>query len=226
MTDSGMFDKVVEFGMGMAMMQQIPQMMNTANATANQPAPPPIPKANAYFLAVGGKQYGLGYGVEVYGHPRVVLDDAIALQLHLAVAHKLEQGVDVGAVVGPLAHKTKGLDKRCDGDVVGTVGEDAHALRKLHAMSDVAVSKVGFATIDAAQQRGGAEDAHRAVGHCKERVELCAEILGQRAHSRNLIDGAESLATQSDVWCCLTRGVALAVDHYESHNESCQQGYD
>ncbi|MBR1878651.1 MAG: DUF4339 domain-containing protein [Paludibacteraceae bacterium] len=58
MTDSGMFDKVVEFGMGMAMMQQIPQMMNTANASATQPVPPPLPKANAYFLAIGGKQYG------------------------------------------------------------------------------------------------------------------------------------------------------------------------
>ena len=57
MSDSGMFDKVVEFGMGMAVMQQVPQMMNAATAT-NQPAPPPIPKATAYFLAIDGKQYG------------------------------------------------------------------------------------------------------------------------------------------------------------------------
>lgn len=53
-----MFDKVVEFGMGMAVMQQVPQMMNAATTAANQPAPPPIPKATAYFLAIGGKQYG------------------------------------------------------------------------------------------------------------------------------------------------------------------------
>ena len=58
MCDSGMFDKVVEFGMGMAVMQQVPQMMNAATTAANQPAPPPIPKATAYFLAIGGKQYG------------------------------------------------------------------------------------------------------------------------------------------------------------------------
>lgn len=58
MSDSSMFDKVVEFGMGMAICQQIPQMMNSANSSANQPAPPPIPKATAYFLAIGGKQYG------------------------------------------------------------------------------------------------------------------------------------------------------------------------
>lgn len=58
MCDSGMFDKVVEFGMGMAVMQQVPQMMNAAATAANQPAPPPIPKATAYFLAIGGKQYG------------------------------------------------------------------------------------------------------------------------------------------------------------------------
>jgi len=58
MSDSGMFDKVVEFGMGMAICQQIPQMMNAANTAANQPAPPPLPKANAYFLAIEGKQYG------------------------------------------------------------------------------------------------------------------------------------------------------------------------
>ncbi len=58
MSDSGMFDKVVEFGMGMAVMQQVPQMMNTINNAANQPAPPPIPKATAYFLAIDGKQYG------------------------------------------------------------------------------------------------------------------------------------------------------------------------
>lgn len=58
MSDSGMFDKVVEFGMGMAVCQQIPQMMNTASNAANQPAPPPIPKATAYFLAIDGKQYG------------------------------------------------------------------------------------------------------------------------------------------------------------------------
>ena len=53
-----MFDKVVEFGMGMAMVQQIPQMMNAATAHTNQPAPPPIPQAAAYFLAIDGKQYG------------------------------------------------------------------------------------------------------------------------------------------------------------------------
>jgi hypothetical protein len=53
-----MFDKVVEFGMGMAMCQQIPQMMNAANQSAGQPAPPPVPKATAYFLAIDGKQYG------------------------------------------------------------------------------------------------------------------------------------------------------------------------
>jgi hypothetical protein len=53
-----MFDKVVEFGMGMAMVQQIPQMMNAANAASNQVAPPPLPKATAYFLAIDGKQYG------------------------------------------------------------------------------------------------------------------------------------------------------------------------
>lgn len=53
-----MFDKVVEFGMGMAVMQQVPQMMNAATTAANQPAPPPIPKATSYFLAIGGKQYG------------------------------------------------------------------------------------------------------------------------------------------------------------------------
>ena len=53
-----MFDKVVEFGMGMAVMQQVPQMMNTINNATNQPAPPPIPKATAYFLAIDGKQYG------------------------------------------------------------------------------------------------------------------------------------------------------------------------
>lgn len=53
-----MFDKVVELGLGMAVVQQIPQMMNAANTSASQPTPPPIPKANAYFLAVGGKQYG------------------------------------------------------------------------------------------------------------------------------------------------------------------------
>ena len=58
MSDSGMFDRVVEFGMGMAVCQQIPQMMNTASNAANQPAPPPIPKATAYFLAIDGKQYG------------------------------------------------------------------------------------------------------------------------------------------------------------------------
>ena len=58
MSDSGMFDKVVEFGMGLAVCQQIPQMMNTASAAANHPAPPPIPKATAYFLAIDGKQYG------------------------------------------------------------------------------------------------------------------------------------------------------------------------
>lgn len=58
MSDSGMFDRVVEFGMGMAMCQQIPQMMNAANAASNQPAPPPIPRAAAYFLAIDGKQYG------------------------------------------------------------------------------------------------------------------------------------------------------------------------
>ena len=58
MNDSGMFDKVVEFGMGMAVCQQIPQMMNAAANAANQPAPPPIPKATAYFLAIEGKQYG------------------------------------------------------------------------------------------------------------------------------------------------------------------------
>jgi len=55
---SDMFDKVVEFGMGMALCQQIPQMMNAASAAANQPAPPPVPQATAYFLAIGGKQYG------------------------------------------------------------------------------------------------------------------------------------------------------------------------
>ena len=53
-----MFDKVVEFGMGMAVVQQIPQMMNAATVQNNQPAPPPIPKAVAYFLAIDGKQYG------------------------------------------------------------------------------------------------------------------------------------------------------------------------
>lgn len=58
MSDSGMFDKVVEFGMGMAVMQQVPQMMNNINNAVNQPAPPPIPKAAAYFLAIDGKQYG------------------------------------------------------------------------------------------------------------------------------------------------------------------------
>jgi hypothetical protein len=58
MSDSEMFDKVVEFGMGMAVMQQVPQMMNTVNAVAGQPVPPPIPKATAYFLAIDGKQYG------------------------------------------------------------------------------------------------------------------------------------------------------------------------
>ena len=43
MSDSGMFDKVVEFGMGMAMCQQIPQMMNAATAASSQQAPPPLP---------------------------------------------------------------------------------------------------------------------------------------------------------------------------------------
>lgn len=58
MSDSGMFDKVVELGMGMAVVQQIPQMMNAANNAATQPVPPPLPKAAAYFLAIDGKQYG------------------------------------------------------------------------------------------------------------------------------------------------------------------------
>lgn len=53
-----MFDKVVEFGMGMAICQQIPQMMNAANNASSQAAPPPLPKATAYFLAIDGKQYG------------------------------------------------------------------------------------------------------------------------------------------------------------------------
>lgn len=58
MSDSGMFDKVIEFGMGMAVMQQVPQMMNAANTAACQPTPPPIPKETVYFLAINGKQYG------------------------------------------------------------------------------------------------------------------------------------------------------------------------
>ena len=58
MSDSGMFDKVVELGLGMAVVQQIPQMMNAANTSASQPTPPPIPKATSYFLAINGKQYG------------------------------------------------------------------------------------------------------------------------------------------------------------------------
>ena len=58
MSDGNLFDKVVEFGMGMAVAQQIPKMMNVANEGASQVAPPPIPQATAYFLAIGGKQYG------------------------------------------------------------------------------------------------------------------------------------------------------------------------
>ena len=58
MSDGNLFDKVVELGMGMAVVQQIPQMMNAATSAANQPAPPPLPKATAYFLAIEGKQYG------------------------------------------------------------------------------------------------------------------------------------------------------------------------
>lgn len=58
MSDSGMFDKVVEFGMGMAMCQQIPQMMNAATAASSQQAPPPLPKETVYFLAINGQKYG------------------------------------------------------------------------------------------------------------------------------------------------------------------------
>ena len=53
MADDSMFDKVVEMGMGMAMLNQIPRMMNSVTPQqGGQPTPPPVQGAGIQLYAV------------------------------------------------------------------------------------------------------------------------------------------------------------------------------
>jgi hypothetical protein len=62
MSDNSMFDKIVEFGMGMTVARQIPQMMDVAMSQVNQPTAntPPEIKADVanVFIANNNQQAG------------------------------------------------------------------------------------------------------------------------------------------------------------------------
>ena len=48
----------IEMGMGFAMAQQMGQAFNQSQANLQPQAPPPIPQASQYFVAVNGQQQG------------------------------------------------------------------------------------------------------------------------------------------------------------------------